>query len=225
MDLRSHFDLQNQVQKVFSNLSRNFQQSIDSATGKTCRSNCVGFFISEGYIQYICMSWIVMFGLLLAIFPTVFVLLYLLHEKGVFDPLYDWWEDHFSSSDQRSRERFRHGVDVQLLQGHHKKNQKHEVHQNKHHAQRRRKPTYKDHKHEHFAGEPDHDLHNDKNTHWRTSDEGLGATNLLQLGHDDTLEHHRRRKQRGTRIGEGMEDGGHFKVKVPYKKKHAKQRV
>jgi hypothetical protein len=34
------------------------------------RRKCYGFFDFRCHIQYICMSWIVMFGLLLAIFPT-----------------------------------------------------------------------------------------------------------------------------------------------------------
>lgn len=35
-----------------------------------CRGKCSGFFDFSCHIQYICMSWIVLFGLLLAIFPT-----------------------------------------------------------------------------------------------------------------------------------------------------------
>jgi hypothetical protein len=34
------------------------------------RRKCYGFFDFRCHIQYICMNWIVMFGLLLAIFPT-----------------------------------------------------------------------------------------------------------------------------------------------------------
>ena len=34
------------------------------------RTKCSGFFDFKCHIQYICMSWILMFGLLLAIFPT-----------------------------------------------------------------------------------------------------------------------------------------------------------
>ncbi|GAB2277532.1 Transcriptional activator [Dionaea muscipula] len=66
----------------------------DFITGKSCRSKCSGFFDFHCHVQYACMSWIVMFGLFLAIFPTVLVLIWLLHQKGLFDPVYDWWEDH-----------------------------------------------------------------------------------------------------------------------------------
>lgn len=66
-----------------------------------------------------------MFGLLLALFPTsksltrnrnqkslteylelmvlfaACLLLWLLHQKGLFDPCYDWWEDHFDLNHHR----------------------------------------------------------------------------------------------------------------------------
>ncbi|KAI4327005.1 hypothetical protein L6164_019511 [Bauhinia variegata] len=51
------------------------------------------FFDFRCHIEYICLSWMLIFGLFLAIFPTVLVLLWLLHQKGLFDPLYDWLED------------------------------------------------------------------------------------------------------------------------------------
>ncbi|KAJ4712803.1 hapless 2, partial [Melia azedarach] len=54
---------------------------MDFITGKTCRRKCSSFFDFSCHIQYICMSWIVMFGLVLAIFPTLIVLLWLLHQK------------------------------------------------------------------------------------------------------------------------------------------------
>ncbi|RAL52657.1 hypothetical protein DM860_007425 [Cuscuta australis] len=68
----------------------------DFFTGENCRTKCVRFFDVSCHIQYICLNWIVLVALLLAIFPTLMVLVWLLHQKGVFDPLYDWWEDHFS---------------------------------------------------------------------------------------------------------------------------------
>ncbi|CAM8922150.1 unnamed protein product [Rhodiola kirilowii] len=67
----------------------------DFFTGRSCRSNCSGFFDLGCHMQYICMSWIILFGLFLAIFPTVLILIWLLHQKGLFDPIYDWWEEHF----------------------------------------------------------------------------------------------------------------------------------
>ncbi|KAH7692398.1 Generative cell specific-1/HAP2 domain-containing protein [Dioscorea alata] len=43
---------------------------VDFFTGRTCRYKCTSFFDFRCHIQYICMSWILMFILLLAIFPT-----------------------------------------------------------------------------------------------------------------------------------------------------------
>ncbi|XP_063943788.1 protein HAPLESS 2 isoform X2 [Daucus carota subsp. sativus] len=43
----------------------------DFITGKTCRQKCSGFFDFSCHIQYICINWLLMFGLFLAIFPTV----------------------------------------------------------------------------------------------------------------------------------------------------------
>ncbi|ONK59192.1 uncharacterized protein A4U43_C08F3930 [Asparagus officinalis] len=84
---------------------------VDFFTGKTCRNKCSSFFDITCHIQYICVSWILLFGLLLAIFPAVTVLLWLLHQKGFFDPLYDWWDD-LSGGDQRKRTRRIHGKGV-----------------------------------------------------------------------------------------------------------------
>ncbi|KAF8097006.1 hypothetical protein N665_0297s0016 [Sinapis alba] len=70
---------------------------VDFITGEACRNKCSSFFDFTCHIQYVCLSWMVMFGLLLTLFPTTCVLLWLLHQKGLFDPLYDWYEDHFDS--------------------------------------------------------------------------------------------------------------------------------
>lgn len=43
---------------------------IDFITGQSCRRECSGFFDFRCHIQYICMSWVLMFGLLLATIPT-----------------------------------------------------------------------------------------------------------------------------------------------------------
>ncbi|CAN6580718.1 unnamed protein product [Malus baccata var. baccata] len=56
------------MESIWNNL---WNVLVDFVTGKTCRRKCSGFFDFRCHIQYICMSWIVMFGLLLAIFPTV----------------------------------------------------------------------------------------------------------------------------------------------------------
>ncbi|KAF8113103.1 hypothetical protein N665_0056s0008 [Sinapis alba] len=84
---------------------------VDSITGDTC-------------------SWMVMFGLLLALFPTPCVLVWLLHHKGLFDPLYDWYEDHFDSDHHHRLVHTRqHGVNHR----HHHHRPHHGVKTHKHH--------------------------------------------------------------------------------------------
>ncbi|CAA6656318.1 unnamed protein product [Spirodela intermedia] len=97
----------------------------DFFTGKTCRSKCSSFFDFACHIQYVCVSWIILFVLLLAILPSVTILLWLLHQKGLFDPLYDWWEDHSNggSPQKRSRASSKHTKDRRPLHAHHKKGQ------------------------------------------------------------------------------------------------------
>ncbi|XP_044398337.1 protein HAPLESS 2 isoform X1 [Triticum aestivum] len=70
---------------------------IDFFTGRSCSTKCSSFLDLSCHIQYICIGWLVMFGLLLTTLPAVAVLLWLLHQKGMFDPLYDCWEDVFRS--------------------------------------------------------------------------------------------------------------------------------
>ncbi|XP_030946205.1 protein HAPLESS 2 [Quercus lobata] len=168
---------------------------LDFITGKTCRRKCSGFFDFRCHIQYICMSWIVMFGLLLAIFPTVLVLLWLLHQKGLFDPLYDWWEDHFGDDSQSisQRNEFDH----------------HHIHVNKHHEQPRhhkhgahhnRRSNYNERRHNHSGRDTDYNycvdhVHKEKHKHRRSKH--LGS--LQQV--EDNIGHHRRRKERETMKG------------------------
>lgn len=95
------------------------------------RSKCSSFFDITCHIQYICVSWILLFGLLTAIFPTgfiiyhlhlavdslglclynrsvswyaVIVLVWLLHQKGFFDPVYA------GGGDDRTRPKHRKGL-------------------------------------------------------------------------------------------------------------------
>ncbi|XP_078442377.1 hapless 2 [Wolffia australiana] len=63
----------------------------DFFTGKSC-NKCDNFFDFACHLRYVCASWIGLLLLFLAIFPSVTVLLWLLHQKGFFDPVYDWWE-------------------------------------------------------------------------------------------------------------------------------------
>ncbi|KAJ4885519.1 Protein HAPLESS 2 [Raphanus sativus] len=125
---------------------------VDFITGDTCRNKCSSFFDFSCHVQYICLSWMVMFGLLLALFPTTCVLVWLLHQKGLFDPLYDWYEDHFDSEHHHRLVHTReHGVNHR----HHHRPHHHQLrHGVKTHTQHRR-TTQQRHKHRHHRGQDD----------------------------------------------------------------------
>ncbi|KAJ3692722.1 hypothetical protein LUZ60_011817 [Juncus effusus] len=70
------------VKTFFTNCWRSL---VDFITGIACRRNC----------------WIVLYVLMIAIFSIAMMLIcLLLHQKGVFDPIYDWWRDRFGSDPQ-----------------------------------------------------------------------------------------------------------------------------
>ncbi|KAL5552121.1 hypothetical protein UlMin_002297 [Ulmus minor] len=173
----------------------------DFITGKTCRRKCYGFFDFKCHIQYICMSWIVMFGLLLAIFPTVIVLLWLLHQKGLFDPLYDWWEDHCLADDPSISDNQRHDNRHNHRHHHYSKHQKQqEMRHHKHGTQHKRTSVHSDHKHNHLEKGADynyylHHVHKEKNKHGR-----IRSSSATQH-YDDYIEHHKRRKGKETYKG------------------------
>ncbi|XP_068638598.1 protein HAPLESS 2 [Aristolochia californica] len=127
---------------------------VDFFTGKSCRGKCSSFFDFSCHIQYICLSWIVMFGLFLAIFPAGIILLWLLHQKGLFDPLYDWWEDRFQAGKHRSRVDPKHGKDIQF-------------HQNRHHHKKEvRHPHRRDHEEQRYPDKHNHKLHHHHGHHY-----------------------------------------------------------
>lgn len=166
---------------------------VDFITGKTCRRKCYGFFDFKCHIQYICMSWIVMFGLLLAIFPTVLVLLWLLHQKGLFDPLYDWWEDHFGADYQSSRGVWRHSVDFDHPHIHVSKHHEQPRH-HKHGPQYKRRSIYHERRHNHPNRDTDyyhylHHVHKDKHKHGHSKN--LSTTQRRKKGIED--EFHKRK--------------------------------
>ncbi|KAL9433620.1 hypothetical protein AB3S75_028448 [Citrus x aurantiifolia] len=173
----------------------------DFITGKACRRKCSSFFDFSCHIQYICLSWLVLFGLVLAIFPTVLVLLWLLHQKGLFDPLYDWWDDHFQSDNQRIRDfRSRH-IDVDHPHVHVRKHHKQEGRHHKLEARRRRCGIHSDHKHKHSDRDTDyyyylHHVQKDKHKHGRSKNSSVMQQLYLDTGKNDHIGHHRRRKFR-----------------------------
>ncbi|XP_058224675.1 protein HAPLESS 2 isoform X1 [Rhododendron vialii] len=183
-------------------LWRNFWNGLaDFITGKTCRKKCSGFFDFSCHIQYICMSWIVMFGLLLAIFPAVVVLLWLLHQKGLFDPLYDWWEDHVWADEQRHGDTWKHGFDAEVSGIHVKKHHKQEGRHHKHDTQKKRRSVHNENRHNHSERDTDyhyylHHVHKDKHKHGRTKGTSIMQQIYLDKGQDGHVGHRRRRKER-----------------------------
>uniref|UniRef100_M4FIF5 Generative cell specific-1/HAP2 domain-containing protein n=1 Tax=Brassica campestris TaxID=3711 RepID=M4FIF5_BRACM len=126
---------------------------VDFITGESCRSKCSSFFDFSCHIQYVCLSWMVMFGLLLTLFPTTCVLLWLLHQKGLFDPLYDWYEDHFDS-DHHHRLLLQQTRENALNHRHHHRRPHHHQHRHgvkthSHHHRRRVNHRHKHHNHGH----------------------------------------------------------------------------
>ncbi|KAJ4712998.1 protein HAPLESS 2 [Melia azedarach] len=171
---------------------------MDFITGKTCRRKCSSFFDFSCHIQYICMSWIVMFGLVLAIFPTLIVLLWLLHQKGVFDPLYDWWEDRFQSENQRTRGNRRHNIEVDHPHIHVGKPHKQEGKHHKHGARRRRSAI---HVHDHSQRDSDyyyylHHVHKQKHKHGHSKNSRIRQQLYFDRRENDHIGHHRHRKVR-----------------------------
>ncbi|KAL9659985.1 hypothetical protein QQ045_024795 [Rhodiola kirilowii] len=159
----------------------------DFFTGRSCRSNCSGFFDLGCHMQYICMSWIILFGLFLAIFPTALILIWLLHQKGLFDPIYDWWEDHFVSDEEEPHVRHKrrhHDLDVDLLRGRHHKHGKH------------RTPTHQYHKHRHHGRNKELKISSDQPKIQHLDRDAATYNYYLHHVHKDRQQHkHRRTKE------------------------------
>ncbi|GMJ03876.1 GENERATIVE CELL-SPECIFIC 1, HAPLESS 2 [Hibiscus trionum] len=182
------------LKKTWKNL---WESLVDFISGETCRRKCSGFFDFSCHIQYICMSWIVLFGLLLAIFPTVLVLLWLLHQKGFFDPLYDWFEDHFGLDDHKT-DIHRHGNGNRRSHIHTKKHIKTKYH--KHDSRYNRSGIHHDRRRNHSERESDyhhylHHVHKEKHKHKHRHVKSSSIMHEIQLDrrkHD--VGHHKHRR-------------------------------
>ncbi|KAH7864143.1 hypothetical protein Vadar_026305 [Vaccinium darrowii] len=217
-------------------LWKNFWNGLaDFITGKTCRKKCSGFFDFSCHIQYICMSWIVMFGLLLLIFPAVVALLWLLHQKGFFDPLYDWWEDLFWADEQRLGDTWKHGFPAEVSGIHLKKHHRQEGRRHKHDTQKKRRSAHNDRRHNHLERDTDyhyylHHVHKDKHKHGRIKGTSIMQQIYLDKGQDGHVGHRRRRKEKEAIDGpskvarysdENPED--HYRNRhAPFEERHSK---
>ncbi|XP_056699798.1 protein HAPLESS 2 isoform X2 [Spinacia oleracea] len=196
----------------------------DFITGKNCRSKCTGLFDFHCHIQYVCMSWVIMFGLFLSIFPTVLVLLWLLHQKGLFDPLYDWWEDHFWEGTPRRKINQRNRVQLDHHRIHHMRHQPHHYrahqHHNMHEMKHRHRKNNSEQEHDHAPHRSNdynqylHHVHKDKHKHGKHRS-SIDVKQQLHLDNQgDVIRHHRHRKQRRTieRTSGFQEDERSFRV-------------
>ncbi|GAB4835882.1 Transcriptional activator [Ancistrocladus abbreviatus] len=187
----------------------------DFITGKSCRSKCSSFFDFHCHIQYVCMSWLVLFGLFLAIFPTVLVLLWLLHQKGLFDPLYDWWEDHCWEGKPRPRDVRRYRNDIDHPQLHHH-NHKHEGWHHRHDANYKHRRMHTDHGRHHLDRGSEyhhhlHHVHRDKHKHRHRR--SPSAIEQYYPDREDVIRHHQHRKERKA-VKRSSKLSRHGKVKV-----------
>ncbi|KAK9748009.1 hypothetical protein RND81_02G029700 [Saponaria officinalis] len=166
----------------------------DFITGNSCRSKCSGLFDFHCHMQYVCMSWVVMFALFLSIFPTVLVLLWLLHQKGFFDPIYDCWNDQCWDREQTYKNTKRHGVHHKK-QAHHHRHHRHDVNhkhrrnivEHRHHHPRPHRPL---NDHSHYL----HYVHKDKQKHGRRRSAVMTQKLHLDKDQERDLQHHRHRK-------------------------------
>ncbi|XP_027362592.1 protein HAPLESS 2 [Abrus precatorius] len=190
---------------------------VEFITGKTCRQKCSGFFDFKCHIQYVCLSWIVMFVLFLAIFPTVLVLLWLLHQKGLFDPLYDCWEDILGTDEQIIMDKRMFKID----KGHHR------VRHDKHHKQELRHPSYGaqyrqrtnyEHKHKHSERNSDYLRHVQKEMHKHGHTKKY-MDDVLRIDPNNPA-HQRHRKERDNSKGLKVKRLKHNKLRLENYDRH-----
>ncbi|KAK2989044.1 hypothetical protein RJ640_018833 [Escallonia rubra] len=130
---------------------------------------------------------------------SVIVLLWLLHQKGLFDPFYDWWEDHCLTAEQSIGDVRRNTTDADLSQIRFKKHYKQETWHPKNVAHKKRKSRHTEHRHKHSDRDSDyyyylHHVHKDRHKHGKIK--GFAPQVYLDEGEDDIVGHHRRRKER-----------------------------
>ncbi|KAG0544542.1 hypothetical protein BDA96_02G284400 [Sorghum bicolor] len=188
---------------------------IDLFSGKSCRMNkCWSFFDFSCHTQYTCITWLVMLVLLLFTLPAGALLLCLLHQKGFFDPVYDWWEDLLGLDDRTYR---RH------KKGHHRHHHHHHHHHRHHHHGHSHRHGHHPHSHHHAhqrsKSEPSHHhvLHRQQpeaaaEGHRHIHDPALGVQHR-EAGH---LGHKRRHGKAVI-----AEDALEFRERRPYEVKHA----
>ncbi|XP_035820538.1 protein HAPLESS 2 isoform X2 [Zea mays] len=169
---------------------------IDLISGKSCRLNkCRSFFDFSCHAQYRCITWLVMLVLLLFMLPAGAIVLYLLHQKGFFDPVYDWWDD-LLGADYRAHRR-------------HKKGRRHHHHHHDHHHHRHH------HHHGHSHGH-DHHPHSHHHAHQRRKIEPSHHHVLHRQQPGTAAEGHRHKHD--PALGVQHREAGH----LGHKRRHGK---
>ncbi|KAL6630001.1 hypothetical protein ACP70R_029766 [Stipagrostis hirtigluma subsp. patula] len=110
---------------------------INFFTGTSCRTKCSSFFDLKCHIQYICIDWLIPAGLLLLLLPSGASFLWILHQKGLFDPLYDCWDDLLGQESHTRHTRGHHH--------HHRRSHRHGDHVHRHHHEHRRRSHHHHH--------------------------------------------------------------------------------
>ncbi|KAJ1294873.1 hypothetical protein BS78_01G179600 [Paspalum vaginatum] len=119
---------------------------IDFFNGKSCSTKCSSWTDFSCHTQYVCISWVATLLLLLVTLPIAAVVLWLLHQKGFFDPVYDWWEDLWGL-ETHDRGHPRHKKGRRHHHHHHWHSHRHGDHPHRHHHA---------HAHQRHKSEPSH---------------------------------------------------------------------
>lgn len=108
----------------------------------------------------------------------VVALIWLLHENGLFDPFYDWWEDKFWDDERKVQHMRKHGLDNK----HHKKKPRHHT-DGPHKREKHKHDRMKREKHKHDRNKDSsirqHPLYVDKSE----EDNIVGETRLRHNKH------------------------------------------
>lgn len=121
--------------------------------------------------------------------------------KGLFDPIYDWWDDHFRTDNHSIRTTRRHRIDID--HPHHIHVEKHHQHKVRHHkygAQYKRRSIHGSRMHNHSERGSDynfylHQIHKEKHKHRR----GRNSSVIEQIG--DDIGYRKPRKEREANEG------------------------
>nr|ABG73459.1 histidine rich-like protein [Oryza brachyantha] len=82
--------------------------------------------------------------------------MWFLHQKGLFDPIYDWWDDVFGLSEARSHQRHKRSHSLRNYHHHHKRHKSEPVSGHRHHSHR---ILHKDHDDDHHRLAAEHVLY------------------------------------------------------------------